>query len=51
MAEKLAYLEEICCEAVDWTHLSQDRVQMNEGSCKHGNNPSGSTKDGKLLDY
>jgi hypothetical protein len=30
-------------DVVNWTHLAQDGRQM-EGSCEHGNEPSGSIK-------
>jgi len=36
-------------EAVDWIHMVKDRDQWG-GSCKHGNEPSRSTKGGKFLD-
>jgi hypothetical protein len=29
---------------MDWIDLAQDRDQRREGSCEHGNKPSGSIK-------
>jgi hypothetical protein len=37
-------LREIGLEGVNWMHLAQDRDQWQEGSCEHGNEPSGSIK-------
>jgi hypothetical protein len=33
---------------IDWIDLAQDRDQW-EGSCEHGNEPSGSIKFGEIL--
>jgi hypothetical protein len=39
---------EIGWEGVDWMHLAQ--VSTTGNSCEHGNEPSGSIKDGEFLD-
>jgi hypothetical protein len=39
-------LREIRWEDVEWIHLAQDR-----GPCENGNEPSGSIKGGKFLEY
>jgi hypothetical protein len=36
-------LRETGWDIMDWTHLGQDGRKM-EGSCEHGNEPSGSIK-------
>jgi hypothetical protein len=37
-------------DGVDWTGLAQDRDQL-EGSCEHGNEPSGSIKCWEVLEW
>jgi hypothetical protein len=46
------YLKEIRYEGVDWIHLAQinDRCITVAGSCKLGNEISGSIKSGEFLD-
>jgi hypothetical protein len=41
-------LMEVGWEGVDWIHLAQDRDQWQ--AHVHGNEPSGSIKDGEFLD-
>jgi hypothetical protein len=42
-------LREIEWDGVDWINLAQDRGPV-EGSCEHGNEPSGSIKSWEILD-
>jgi hypothetical protein len=42
-------LREIGWNGIDWIDLAQDR-ETEEGSCEHGNEPSGSIKWWELLE-
>jgi hypothetical protein len=41
-------LQEIGCEGMEWIELAEDRQVV--GTCKCGNEPSGSIKCGEFLD-
>jgi hypothetical protein len=43
-------LREIGWDGVDWVDLAQDRGPL-EGSCEHGDEPSGSIKCWEVLEW
>ena len=43
-------LQEVGFGSMDWIDLAQDRGQVGGGTCKRGNEPSGSLKCVEFLD-
>jgi hypothetical protein len=44
-------LRERGCSDMDWIDLAQDTDQWREGSCEHGNEPSGSIQCWEILEW